>query len=74
MRKRLLRSALAYYQEIIEQRRDDPDAQADLLDTKRRVEKILADLAVLQAASKLYLLGSRPCSTTSASTTSSGRR
>jgi eukaryotic-like serine/threonine-protein kinase len=42
---------------IIEQRRDDPDAQAELLDTTRRVEKILADLAVLQAASKLYLLG-----------------
>ena len=57
VRKRLLRSALAYYQEIIEQRRDDPNAQAELLDTTRRVEKILADLAVLQAASKLYLLG-----------------
>ena len=56
LRKRLLRSALAYYQEFIEQRRDDPDAQAELLDTTRRVEKILADLAVLQAASKLYLL------------------
>ena len=57
VRKRLLRSALAFYQEIIEQRRADPDAQAELLDTTRRVEKILADLAVLQAAGKLYLLG-----------------
>ena len=57
VRKRLLRSALAFYQEIIDQRRGDPDAQAELLDTTRRVEKILADLAVLQAASKLYLLG-----------------
>ena len=56
VRKRLLRSALAFYQEIIEQRRDDPDAQAELFDTTRRVEKILADLAVLQAAGKLYLL------------------
>jgi serine/threonine protein kinase len=56
LRKRLLRSALAYYQEFIEQRRDDPAAQADLLDTKRRVELILADLAVLRAASQLYLL------------------
>jgi serine/threonine protein kinase len=55
-RKRLLRSALAYYQEFIEQRQDDPVAQADLLDTKQRVEKILADLAVLRAASQLYLL------------------
>jgi serine/threonine protein kinase len=57
VRKRLLRSALAFYQEIIDQRGGDPDAQAELLDTTRRVEKILADLAVLQAASKLYLLG-----------------
>jgi serine/threonine protein kinase len=56
VRKRLLRSALAYYQEFIDQRRDDPDARAELLDTKHRVEKILADLAVLRAASKLYLL------------------
>src|SRR5262249_17282563 len=46
VRKRLLWSALAYYQEFAEQRRDDPDAQAELLDTTRRIEKILADLAV----------------------------
>jgi serine/threonine protein kinase len=57
LRKRLLTSVLAYYQEFIEQRRDDPQAQADLLTTTDRVEKILADLAVLRAASKLHLLG-----------------
>jgi serine/threonine protein kinase len=56
VRKRLLLSALAYYQEIVEQSRGDPDAQAELLATTRRVEKILADLAVLRAATKLYLL------------------
>jgi serine/threonine protein kinase len=56
VRKRLLRSALAFYQEFIEERDDDPRAQAELLDTTRRVEKILDDLAVLRAASKLYLL------------------
>jgi serine/threonine protein kinase len=54
-RKRLLRSALAYHQELIEQRRERDD-RAELLESKRRVEKILADLAVLRAASKLYLL------------------
>jgi serine/threonine protein kinase len=54
-RKRLLRSVLAYYQEFLEQRRE-PGARADLLDAKRRVEEILADLAVLRAASQLYLL------------------
>jgi serine/threonine protein kinase len=57
LRKRMLGSVLAYYQEFLEQRRDDPEARADLLDAKQRVEKILADLAVLRAASRLYLLG-----------------
>jgi serine/threonine protein kinase len=56
LRKRLLGSVLAYYQEFLEQRRDDPEARADLLDAKQRVEQILADLAVLRAASHLYLL------------------
>jgi hypothetical protein len=56
VRKRLLWSVLAYYQEFLEQRRNDPAARADLLDAKRRVEKVLADLAVLRAASLLYLL------------------
>jgi eukaryotic-like serine/threonine-protein kinase len=56
LRKRLLASALTYYQEFIEQRRGDPDAQAELRDTTRRVETILADLAVLRAAGELYLL------------------
>ena len=56
LRKRLLASALAYYREFIEQRRSDPGAQAELRDTTRRVETILADLAVLRAAGELYLL------------------
>src|SRR5262249_13021382 len=56
LRRRLLGSALAYYREFIAERRNDPDAQAELLDTTRRVETILADLAVLRAAGQLYLL------------------
>ena len=56
LRKRLLASVLAYYREFIEQRRSDPAAQAELRDTTRRVETILADLAVLRAAGELYLL------------------
>ncbi len=56
LRKRLLASALAYYKEFIEQRTSDPAAQAELRDTTRRVETILADLAVLRAAGELYLL------------------
>ena len=56
LRKRLLASALAFYQEFIEQRKSDPAAQAELRDTTRRVETILADLAVLRTAGELYLL------------------
>ena len=56
LRKRLLASALVYYREFIDQRRSDPDAQAELRDTTRRVETILADLAVLRAAGELYRL------------------
>jgi serine/threonine protein kinase len=56
LRRRMLWSVLAYYQEFVEQRRDEPEAQADLLQAKQRVENVLADLAVLRAASQLYLL------------------
>jgi hypothetical protein len=56
LRKRLLTSALEYYQEFLDQRRDDPGAQAELRDTTRRVERILADLGALRASGHLYLL------------------
>jgi hypothetical protein len=56
VRKRMLESAAAYYQEFIEQRRDDPDAQAELAVTRDRVRRILDDLAVLQGAGQIFLL------------------
>ena len=56
LRRRLLVSALAYYQEFVEQRRNNPGSQAELRDTTKQVETILADLAVLRAAGELYLL------------------
>ena len=56
LRKRLLASALVYYQEFVDQRKSDPGAQAELRDTTQQVETILADLAVLRAAGELYLL------------------
>jgi hypothetical protein len=56
LRRRLLGSALASYREFLAERRSDPDARTELLDTTRRVETILADLAVLRAAGQLYLL------------------
>jgi serine/threonine protein kinase len=56
LRKRLLEVALPYYQRLIDQRRDDPDAQTQLAATRDRVKKIIDDLAVLQGAGQFQLL------------------
>jgi len=56
LRRQVLESALAYYQELIELRQGDPDAQADLTGTRDHVKRILNDLAVIQGAGHLYLL------------------
>jgi eukaryotic-like serine/threonine-protein kinase len=56
LRKRMLWSVLEHYTQFIEERKDDPRDQAELVEAKGRVEKILADLTVLRAASQLYLL------------------
>ncbi len=56
VRKRLLEAALAFYQEFMEQRRDDPTAQAELEQTRLRVRAILSDLAVMRGAWKHMLL------------------
>jgi hypothetical protein len=56
LRKRLLETALSYYQEFIELRRGDPSAQAELEGTRDRVRKIIGDLAVLQGAGQFFLL------------------
>ncbi len=56
LRKRLLETALTYYQRFIQERHDDPDARADLAVTQARVRKILDDLAVLQGAGQHRLL------------------
>jgi eukaryotic-like serine/threonine-protein kinase len=59
LRQRLLESALSYYQEFIELRRSDPDAQADLAATRDRVRQILDDLAVMQGSGQLFLLNEK---------------
>src|ERR1019366_5547149 len=56
VRRRLLEAALAYYQEFIEQRREDPNAQAELAVTRDLVETILNDLAMMQGAGRHFLL------------------
>jgi hypothetical protein len=56
LRKRLLEGALAYYQEFIAQHDQDPKAQAELVVTRDRVNRILADLATLQGDRQTGLL------------------
>lgn len=56
LRKRMLELALEYYQEFIELRKDDPTAAAELAETKSRVERVVADLALLQGANHILLL------------------
>ena len=56
LRKRLLETALQYYQEFIRERESDPAAQAQLALTRDRVQKILADLATLQFERQGFLL------------------
>jgi hypothetical protein len=52
----MLESALAYYQVLIEQRGDDPDARARLDANRSRVKTILDNLIVLQGAGDLFVL------------------
>ena len=56
VRKRMLASALVYYQGLIAQMSDDPNAQKELAATQAHVEQILADLAVLQGGATVDLL------------------
>ena len=56
LRKRLLETALVYYQSFISQRRGDPSSQTELIAVKNRLKKILDDLSVLEGAGQLILL------------------
>src|SRR5205823_5714049 len=60
LRKRLLESALDYYQVFIAKHGNDPGAVADLVVTQERVRKILDDLAVLQSAGQFRHLKDPP--------------
>ncbi len=59
LRRRLLESAVAYYQEFIELRRDNPSAQAELESTRNHVQAILADLTLMRDAYRHLLLTDR---------------
>jgi len=55
-RKRLLRTALEYYQDFIEQRQGDQASQQDLAAVQDRVRGILNDLTTLQRDMQIALL------------------
>jgi serine/threonine protein kinase len=57
LRKRLLESALVYYQQSIDLRHGDRKAEADLRETRTKVGEIIADLTSLQGAWQLRHLG-----------------
>ncbi|MFZ5829410.1 MAG: protein kinase domain-containing protein [Planctomycetota bacterium] len=57
LRKRLLGTALLYYQDFISQHAGSPASQAELISVQERVRKILDDLTVLEGAGHLMLLG-----------------
>jgi eukaryotic-like serine/threonine-protein kinase len=56
LRRRLLETALAYYQDFIEQRPDDRLAQAELEASRARIERILKNLATLIGAARNFPL------------------
>jgi serine/threonine protein kinase len=56
LHRRLLESAVAYYQEFIELRRDNPGAQAELEATRKHVQALLADLTLMRDAFRHMLL------------------
>lgn len=55
-RKRLLESALAYYQEFIELSHDRPEAQSELARTRDNIARILEDLKLLEVGRNNLLL------------------
>ncbi len=57
-RRRVLEVVLSHYQEFIEQRKDDPESQADLEHDQQTVERILHELTVIQQSMRLRLLDS----------------
>ena len=58
VRRLLLESVLDYYQHFIDERIDNPDALAQLTETKTRVTKILDDLTALQGGELFFMLQS----------------
>lgn len=57
VRKQMLEAALVYYQDFIDQHRDDPRLHAELDATRTRVARLIGELTALQGTGKFMLLG-----------------
>jgi len=60
VRRKMLETALVYYQDFIDQRQNDPTIQAELTASRARVAKILAELSALQGHAQFLLLSALP--------------
>jgi serine/threonine protein kinase len=56
LRRRLLEAALAYYQDFLDQRRDDPSTRADLQHSRDRAVTIIGELTTMMGADQYRLL------------------
>jgi eukaryotic-like serine/threonine-protein kinase len=59
LQKRLLETALVFYQDFIAQYEGDPNRESELLSVQKRLQKVLEDLAVLEGAGQFILLGEK---------------
>jgi serine/threonine protein kinase len=59
LRKRLLETALVFYQDFIEQYQGDTNREAELLTVQKRLRKVLDDLSIMEGAGQLVLLGEK---------------
>jgi len=57
LRRQILETALKYYQEFLDQRRDDRAASAALVAASQRITRIFDELSVLEGFAPLALLG-----------------
>jgi serine/threonine protein kinase len=56
LRRKLLESALVYYQEFTDLRKNDPSARKEIDETRNRISGILGDLAVMQGGMRHLIL------------------
>src|SRR4029077_1015846 len=59
VRRKFLQAALDYYNEFLEQRRDDPTVRQELLESTQWVAEIVEELAALDRFASFMLLANR---------------